>query len=124
MSIVLFLLGLIVIYLIARWNKSVKLLIFLLIAYLGGIVGGCIIAHLSSSRKDTTSYTVIKKAVPTQSTVYFCNSTANVITESNTVSLSGAESFGYPTLFITRKQCSISKYPQNRGTPTKFFNTS
>jgi len=122
-SLFYFLLGLILIFLIARWNKSVKLFIFLLIAYLGGIVGGCIITHLSNSRKHTTSYTVIKKAVPTQSTVYFCKSTLNVIAKSNIVSLSGAESFGYAAIFITNKRYSICN-PQNRGTPFKFFNSS
>ena len=123
-SLFLFLLGLILIWAIARWNKSVKLFIFLLIAYLGGIVGGSIIAHCSNNRKDTTSYSVIKKAIPTQSIICFCEATINVITNTNIISLSGAESLGSLNSIITQKQCSISSEPLNRGGPIIWHNTS
>lgn len=125
MSLCYFIAAILFILFIARWNRSVKLLIFLLIAFISGFIGGSIIVSCSNTHKKDNTCNVIKAAQPTHS-VIFTTLTAllsNNSVDIKTTSQSGNESFR-EVASVTYNISICHRRPLHlRGDP-KWYNTS
>ena len=123
-SLFLTIVGILIIFVIARMNKSIKLFIFLLIAFLGGIIAGNMTYNILQKNKPKQSTCVIYKTTSSQSIV--ANLSSNTIaTEGSIISLSGTERFNESYIILhTNKLFRFMYLPSVRGLPTIMFDTS
>ena len=123
-SLFLTIVGILIIFVIARMNKSIKLFIFLLIAFLGGIIGGNMIYNMLQQNKPKQSTCVIYKTTSSQSILANLNSNT-IATEGSIISLSGTERFNESYIILhTDKLFRFMYLPSVRGLPTIMFDTS
>ena len=123
LSLFLFILGLAVIFFIAKWNHSVTLFWLMLLSYVAGVVGNKSAEMLSETNtKQSCAYVVTK----TPSTQLCCINLLDALyapeIEIPTCSHPGVESLIKPFVTVTNTHSSISS-SNIRGHPL-IFNSS
>lgn len=71
LNLLTFIIGIIVIFCLARYNKSNKLFWLLLISMLSGFVGGTIAANMKNEKKNDVEYTQNYMTLPSISCAQF-----------------------------------------------------